>query len=307
MEKINYTLCHGSGNKFVMFDAICEDLSSYINCDFVQKVCHSIECDGVLFATICDKYGYYQMRMFNTDGSEAEMCGNGIRCIARMIHSKHLCSDSFNLVSGDKIYAIKREADLAEGVPSFSVEIGIETKSNDFSLSDTRFVGKKIEALDTDLYFTFLNLGNPHIVSLCDDIDLERLQRLGERVKTLRSIFPNGVNVSMIKYIAPQKIFVATYERGVGLTPSCGTAMTASCTASVMLGTCREGLEVEVQNRGGVVYCTTNIVDSAFITTLKGNATMDSHGSVSPEGDPLSCYPNEEERRAWSEFLESRN
>lgn len=303
-----------------MFDAICEDLTQYMNKEFVQKVCHSIPCDGVIFATrSSDEAIYvngsyytdvplYQMRMFNTDGSEAEMCGNGIRCVARLIGTNYISEDSFELLSGGNIYYIKREEDLADDVPSYSVQIGIGTHNREsFTLSDTRFVGKVIETLDTELYFTFLNLGNPHIVALCDQIDLERLERLGERVKTLRSIFPNGVNVSMMKYIAPQKIFVATYERGVGLTPSCGTAMTASCTASVMLGVCREGIEVEVQNRGGVVYCQTSIFGNIFTTTLKGNATYDSWGEVSSQGELLSNAPIEEERAAWTNFRESIN
>ncbi len=311
MDNIKYILCHGSGNRFVMFDAISEDLRQYMNSDFVQKVCHNIACDGVLFATQSEHISHfgepplYQMRMFNTDGSEAEMCGNGIRCVARLVRSRYLKEDEFEMISGQGTYHIKREKDLAEGVSSFSVSIGIGTHSDDFTLSDSRFVGKRIEALDTELYFTYLNLGNPHIVTLCDQIDLERLERLGERVKTLRPIFPNGVNVSMIKYVAPQKIFVATFERGVGLTPSCGTAMTASCTASVMLGVCRSGVEVEVQNRGGLVYCTTSIFGNIFTTTLKGNATFDSHGEVSPHGEVLSSEVNEYERNAWSNFLES--
>lgn len=289
-----------------MFDAIHEDLEPFINADFVQKVCQNIHCDGVLFAVKREQDAHFVMRMFNTDGSEAEMCGNGIRCVARLVDSEYLHSGDFTMSSGGNDFHIKREEEISDGVATYSVEIPIRTHSVDFTLCDTRFVGKRIEALDTKLYFTYLNLGNPHIVAFCDHIDLEHLARIGERVKSLKSIFPNGVNVSMMKYEYAQKIFVATYERGVGLTPSCGTAMTASCTASVMLGVCREGLPVEVRNRGGMVYCTTSILESGgFSTCLKGNASFDSRGEVSEQGELLSSEPIVAERAAWDKFLES--
>ncbi len=307
MKKIKFILCHGSGNKFVMFDAIKENLESFINADFVQKVCQCIACDGVLFAVRSQQSGIYQMRMFNTDGSEAEMCGNGIRCVARLINELYIGLSEFEVISGGDTFALRSERAMAKGVSTYSVEIPIYTYSDDFTLNESRFVGKRIETLDTELYFTYLNLGNPHIVALCENIDLEQLSRIGERVKSLKSIFPNGVNVSVMKYVADQKIYVATFERGVGLTPSCGTAMTASCSASVMLGVCREDLEVEVQNRGGAVYCTTTISeDGEFQTRLKGNATFDSVGEVSDQGELLTMKPVEHERLAWSNYLESR-
>ncbi len=304
MDKIEYILCHGSGNRFVMINAVEQDLTGLMNVDFVQKICHNNSSDGVLFLTK-DVSGLYAMRMFNTDGSEAEMCGNGIRCVARMVSELYVKEPKFDMVSGKKIYEITHEEQISDGVETFSVEIDIATHSADFTLSQDRFVGKRIEALDTSLYFTYLNLGNPHIVALCDEIDLDHLSMLGERVKKLPMIFPNGVNVSMMKYLSSQQIFVATFERGVGLTPSCGTAMTASCTASTLLGVCRDALPVDVRNRGGAVCCTTTL--SPLVTKLMGNATYDSKGYLSMEGDILELNPIEAERDAWAKFVENLN
>lgn len=305
MDKIEYILCHGSGNRFVMLDAVKRDLTELQNSTFVQKICQNIASDGVLFLTK-DSSGLYAMRMFNTDGSEAEMCGNGIRCVARLVSELYEKSSEFNMVSGKKVYQIKHEEQIAEGVETFSVDIDIATHSDDFTLTSDRFVGKRIEALDTSLYFTYLNLGNPHIVALCEDIDLDHLALLGERVKKLPMIFPNGVNVSFMKYLDKQQIFVATFERGVGLTPSCGTAMTASCTASTLLGVCRDAIAVDVRNRGGMVYCTTTL-EPSIVMKLTGNATFDSIGHLNADGEILDQEPVVVEQEAWAKFIETLN
>ncbi|MFI3279334.1 MAG: diaminopimelate epimerase [Rikenellaceae bacterium] len=303
MDKIKYILCHGSGNRFVMIDAVERDLTELQTADFVQKVCQSNSSDGVLFL-VQKAPGFFAMRMFNTDGSEAEMCGNGMRCAARLVYERYHKYESFKMGSGRKIYNITHQEQIAAGVETFSVDIDIATCSDDFLLTADRFVGKRIEELDPELYFTYLNLGNPHIVALCDEIDLDHLTRLGEKVKTLPAIFPNGVNVSMMKYMSAQQIFVATFERGVGLTPSCGTAMTASCTVSILLGVCREEMTVEVRNRGGMVYCTTSLSPS-IVTTLTGNATFDSVGYVNEQGEILELEPVVTEQEAWGKFVES--
>lgn len=286
-----------------MLDAVAQDLTEFQTAHFVQKICQSNSSDGALFLTL-DPSGRYAMRMFNTDGSEAEMCGNGIRCVARLVSERYVNEQEFEMVSGGKIYKITHHEPMAEGVETFSVDIPIATHSSDFTLTTDRFVGKSIEALDTSLYFTYLNLGNPHIVALCDEIDLDHLSLLGERVKKLPMIFPNGVNVSFMKYLAPQQIFVATFERGVGLTPSCGTAMTASCTASTLLGVCRDNMPIEVRNRGGAVQCTTSL-EPTIVTTLRGNATYNSCGYLNQDGEILELTPLESEREAWAKFVDT--
>ncbi len=303
MNKIDYILCHGSGNRFVMIDGVERDCEQLQTPQFVQKVCQSNSSDGVLFL-VREPSGHYAMQMFNTDGTRAEMCGNGIRCVARLARERYGVGDVFGIESGGRVYATEYVAPVAAGVETYSVDIPIRTSSPDFTLTSSRFVGKRIEALDSSLYFTYLNLGNPHIVAMVDEIDLEHLSALGERVKKLKSIFPYGVNVSEVKYESEQQIFVATYERGVGLTPSCGTAMTASCTASTLLGVCREEREVKVRNRGGEVRCTTSL-EGGITTRLTGNATFDAVGAVDLSGNILELTPVEKEREAWANFVNS--
>jgi diaminopimelate epimerase len=151
----------------------------------------------------------------------------------------------------------------------------------DFPLSERAergWIGQAIEDLDPALRFTFLNLGNPHLVAEVDAIDTEHLATLGERVKTLTELLPRGVNVSLFRHTADQEIYTATYERGVGLTSSCGTAMTACSTAACLLGLCRTGQPIRVRNSGGMVRCCCRISDGQIATSLSGNATYESEG-----------------------------
>ncbi len=292
MQSIEYILAHGSRNLFVMIDALREPIEGGTKDagDFVRAVCETFSSDGLLFLERDEEQPqYYAMNMYNTDGTRAEMCGNGMRLVARFADERYLNAERFTLCSGGREYPIYRAdksvTKLNDGsevqIPNYAVRINIRTASKDFTLSSESFVGERIEQLDEELRFTYLNLGNPHIVAQVPDIDLEKLNQLGERVKELTDIFPYGVNVSMMQPMGDQQIFVATYERGVGLTASCGTAMTASSTTAALLGICRWGEAIEVRNRGGFVKCLCTRSDEGELTTeLIGNATYIERGVI---------------------------
>lgn len=248
----------------------------------VARLCREVgKTDGLLLTVrVEDTFG---MRMFNTDGSEAEMCGNGIRCVARQAQEYVGQSDSFDLFSGGKRHAIRREEPIFGSIPTYCVAIGIRRSTADFTPSLGReegFVGEVIEQLDPTLRFTYLNLGNPHLVAAVERIDLELLSALGEKVKSLQEILPYGTNVSFYRPLGNQTIYTATYERGVGLTASCGTAMTACSTAASMLGYCRHNEPITVLNSGGRVRCCSMLTAEGLVTTLSGNATYEGEGEL---------------------------
>ena len=233
MTNFEIIKCHGSGNDFIMVDTTRMDNAVAIDWSaFARIACnrtHGIGSDGVLLVVRNDE-GIYGMDMLNPDGTHAEMCGNGIRCVARLAKECGYQTRGV-LRSGGRDYPIS-EVESIDGEPAFSVDIPIRLWSKDFAFfaEGEEFVARKIESLDADLEFTALSLGNPHIVAEVESISLEHLSRLGERVLELKELFPNGVNVSLYECRSPHEIFVATYERGAGLTLSCGTAMTASAT-----------------------------------------------------------------------------
>ena len=275
---MEFIKCHGSGNDFILIDAISyHDYSREEWSDFARLACcreSGIGSDGVLLL-VQHADGVYGMDMLNPDGTYAEMCGNGIRCVARLAYERGYIGAEGVLRSGGRDYKVQRIEPI-DGEETFGVDIPINTWSKDFAFygANERFVAKKIEALDSNLEFTALNLGNPHIVAEVESISLEHLTLLGERVLSLKELFPYGVNVSFYERRSSREIFVSTYERGAGLTLSCGTAMTASATAVAMRGRVDAGERIEVRNRGGRVFCTTQLAER-ITTRLEGNATFE--------------------------------
>ncbi len=280
---MEFIKCHGSGNDFILIDATkYSDVSKAEWSDFACKACcreSGIGSDGVLLL-VRHEDGVYGMDMLNPDGTYAEMCGNGIRCVARLAYERGYIAEKDILRSGGRDYNIGRIEPI-DGEETFGVDIQINTWSKDFAFygAEESFVAKKIEALDTNLEFTALNLGNPHIVAEVETISLDHLTALGERVIELKELFPNGVNVSFYERRSSRDIFVSTYERGAGLTLSCGTAMTASATAVAMRGRVDVGERIEVRNRGGRVFCTTRLGEN-IVTRLEGNATFEWYGEA---------------------------
>lgn len=313
MTNFEIIKCHGSGNDFIMVDTTRMDNATAIDWSaFARLACDrtsGIGSDGVLLVVRNDE-GIYGMDMLNPDGTHAEMCGNGIRCVARLAQERGYLGSGV-LCSGGRIFAARRAEDVAQGIESFSVDIPIATWSPSFAFfgSEERFVGKVIEALNGELRFTALNLGNPHIVAAVEDIDMTLLEELGERVKSLKELFPHGVNVSLYKVLSSKSIFVATYERGAGITLSCGTAMTASATAATLLHYVEEGARIEVFNRGGKVVCSTAIAENSIVTTLEGNATFEWVGEARFDGESFAFDKHRDsgEAERWTKFVESLN
>ena len=313
MQNFEIIKCHGSGNDFIMIDITRDSrLQSLDWSAFARLACNreqGIGSDGLLLVERHSD-GIYGMDMLNPDGTHAEMCGNGIRCVARLAAERGYLASGI-LRSGGRDYKISEAEPVAEGIQAFAVDIPIRRWSSDFALFDEgdSFVGRVIEALDSELQFTALNLGNPHIVAAVESVDMNLLKHLGESVIEHKELFPNGVNVSLYECRSRGEIFVATYERGAGITLSCGTAMTASATAASLLDLVERGRRVEVRNRGGRVFCTTELSDQSITTRLEGNATFEWWGSARFEDGELeySIERTTDEGERWLSFVESLN
>ena len=272
--------CHGSGNDFIMVDTTrLEAAAATIDwSEFALKMCNrkeAIGSDGLLLV-VRHEDGVYGMDMLNPDGTHAEMCGNGIRCVARLAAERGYLERGI-LRSGGRDYTISPAEPLAEAIPCYAVDIPIATHSRDFTLlgQGKQLVGEVIPSFDQKLRFTALNLGNPHIVAAVERIDMAHLEHLGQSVKQRKDLFERGVNISLYEAPSEGELFVATYERGAGITLSCGTAMTASSSAAALLGLVKAGTRIKVRNRGGVVHCTTTITSDGIVTRLEGNATYE--------------------------------
>ena len=124
----------------------------------------------------------------------------------------------------------------------------------------------------------------------------------------MKEEFPKGINVSLVKVLGENRIFVATYERGAGITASCGTAMTSSATAMALNGRCNYGKLIEVENRGGAVRCICH-KEGGLHTQLIGNASYISYGEVSSENSKFAYEEQgkfNEEIALYNDFLKAR-
>ena len=258
---IKFIKCHGSGNDFVMIDER-DLLPNILTSDiprFIQSVCDRsgpIGADGVLVVANSEQYDG-KMIMYNSDGTEAEMCGNGMRCVARKLLTVR---ERAEIHVESKIGSVfcRKMPDMHSGVYTVSVVIGpinLNADSVPIQHNGTQVINEIIPEIDPNAQFTALSIPNPHLIAIVPEIDFDKLTNWGEAILNNPQIFPNGINVSMVQKKGDNHIFVATYERGCSITAACGTAYSSSCYVSCMNGVCDYDTSILAQSKGGVSYC----------------------------------------------------
>ena len=241
MYGIKFSKMHGIGNDFVIIDeskgkVISEDEKP----EMCQKLCHrnfGVGGDGVLFVEPSDiaDIGY---RMFNPDGSEAEMCGNGIRCFADFIYRKNILRKekiSVETRAGIKTIEITLEND--EPV-LFKVDMGPATfKASDIPMiSDSdEFLNSPLHVIDRDFNLTAVSVGNPHAIIFVDNLDEIDIEKYGPAIEC-HEAFPEKINVHFTEVKSKNEASMMTWERGAGVTLACGTGATSTAIAGFKLG-----------------------------------------------------------------------
>ncbi len=285
--KISFIKCQGSGNDFILVDETIYryNFSEEQRSEISKALCRrsgKIGADGILFY-IKDHHADARMRIFNPDGSEASMCGNGIRCIAR--HARDITKkESMYIAANTSLYETHHQPDLFPGVHSYSVKIHtVSFNKNEVPVKWNKdiLVDELIPELSDRFRFTAVSMGNPHIVAMTNEENMEELIRIGKIANTNIILFPEGVNVSFCRVKEPHSLVVTTYERGVGITKSCGTAMSASAIVSCKLRLYPFGEFIDVYNNGGMVRCRPFVDDAGkYEVILFGNATFEYEAEV---------------------------
>lgn len=253
--------CHGTGNDFVLIDEINHDygFTEEQRISLAREICDRkgpIGADGILFV-LSSEWADGKMRIFNADGSEPEMCGNGLRCVGRYV-IEVTGKDVVEIETMKASYVVRKAEEIHNGITT--IQITIETVSFDVNTLPMNGPRKehlfdKIKELSETLTFSALSISNPHVVAIVDHIDEKELSIVGEKANTDRTVFPKGVNVNFVKILDEQSIYVKTYERGVGLTQSCGTGMTASSIIVCRKDEKRFDSEIRIFNDGGMIKC----------------------------------------------------
>lgn len=272
---------HGSSNDFILIDEITHE---YHFSEEQRRVLAILLCnrengigaDGILYTMKSDA-AQGRMRVFNSDGSEASMCGNGLRCVARYV-CELLGVEEAIIETMKANLQVKKQDDIFPTVPTYQVEISpvsFQLTDLPLNLSKKNLLNEKIDQLSSDLTFTAVAVPNPHLISVVEDLDnqFDTQKSLSEYVNGPNELFPDGVNVSFVKSIEKGHIYVRTFERGVGFTNACGTAMSASSLVTCLLNLNDLEDKIHVYNDGGMVNCVAHQRGDSYQIDLIGNAT----------------------------------
>ena len=279
--KFSFVKCHGSGNDFPLIDARGGALDAAAWAQVARALADRdgvLGGDGILLLTDGDKAHPFGMVMLNSDGSEAETCLNGVRCVARAGFA------ALGIERGEvrlKTSVAHAEVDVPLAAGVYTVREVAGPASLDVTLWPLSGMGEQIveqtiPMLPSLRTFTAVAMPNPHLVSFVDAVDEAELVRVGEACEAAPYWLPNRANVSFVE-VRGADLFVRTHERGVGLTDSCGSAMAASTFAACLTGRVPFGAEIAVFNRGGLVRAQ---AESDGMVRLSGNATWEFAGTV---------------------------
>jgi diaminopimelate epimerase len=287
--RIAFTKCHGSGNDFPLIDAREIDLRDGEWAAIARTLADRqgpVGGDGILLLTRGDAAHAFGMRMFNSDGSEAETCLNGLRCVARAgFEALGIAAARVRLKTSSAEVALAEP--IAAGVHSVRTlaraAVGIAATG-------------PLEGLPSDRAFVAVSMPNPHLIAFVDSVDEDELVALGAWCEAAPALLPERANVSFVE-MRGDDLFVRTFERGVGLTNACGSAMAASVFAAGLSGRVPWGREVTVFNKGGLVR---GSATEAAEVTITGNATFEYDGAIEADGSGLDVTARRpQEIAAW--------
>lgn len=246
--KLNFTKMHGCGNDYIYMDAMAQDVPNPEKLAVKLSDRHTgIGGDGLIL--ICPSHkADFRMRMFNADGSEGKMCGNGVRCIAKFVYDKGMTDKeeiTLETLGGIKILKLKIKEDENSGknanrgiVESVTVDMGspvLEGRLIPVNIDKNPVISEKIKVLDREFEMTCVSMGNPHAVVLVDNVKDFPLEIYGPAFES-HPLFPERVNTEFVEIIDKETIAMRVWERGSNETLACGTGACACVVAMNLLG-----------------------------------------------------------------------
>ena len=251
---IKFTKMQGLGNDYVYMDAIHQKIENESSlAQFVSNRHFGIGSDGLILICKSD-VADFKMRMFNSDGSEAEMCGNGIRCVGKFVYDKGLTDKT--TVTIETLAGIKTlELNTKEGkVETVKVDMGepiLSPKEIPVISDEEPVKNLMLEAEGRKFKFTCVSMGNPHAITEVENTEKFDVEKYG-KVLEVDKAFPNKTNVEFIQIIDKNHVKMRVWERGAGETLACGTGACATAVACYINGKTDRNVEVELL--GGKLY-----------------------------------------------------
>ena len=246
---LEFIKMHGLGNDYVYMDAINQDIKN--RSELAKKVSDrhfGIGSDGLIL--ICQSnIADFRMQMFNSDGTEAEMCGNGIRCVGKVVYDNGFTDKKelkIETLAGIKKLELITKNEKVEEVKVDMGEPILDPKEIPVISEENPVKDLNLILLDRNFKFSCVSMGNPHAITVLDDdvneFDVEKYGKLAE----INEAFPKRTNVEFINIINKNRIKMRVWERGAGETLACGTGACASAVATILNGYTDRNITVEL-------------------------------------------------------------
>lgn len=250
---MKFAKMHGAGNDYVYVNGFEETVTDPQTLAIaVSNRQFGIGSDGLILI-LPSLAADVRMRMFNADGSEAEMCGNGIRCVAKYAYDHGLVHDkNIRVETAAGIKPLQLFTNCDNLVDKVKVNMGAPLLARQeipmTGSADPQVVAESLTVLDRTFEVTCVSMGNPHCVIFVDDVDQFPVEQYGPAIEN-HPLFPRRINVEFVEIISPNEVRQRTWERGAGETLACGTGASAVTVAGVLTG--RTGRHQLNHLRGG--------------------------------------------------------
>lgn len=240
---MKFTKMHGCGNDYIYVSGFTESIRREEKPDIVRRLSDrhfGIGGDGVIFINPSDEADF-EMEMFNADGTRAEMCGNGIRCVAKFVYDKGLTDEKrITIVSAGKVKTLDLTVEGAGrgAVTRVRVNMGspvLTPAQIPVTAEGDRAVNVPITVDGQEYRMTCVSMGNPHAVFFCEGVAELNLEKIGPSFEN-HERFPKRVNTEFVEVLDRHTVFMRVWERGSGETLACGTGCCATAVACVLNG-----------------------------------------------------------------------
>ncbi len=253
MSQLHFVKMHGCGNDYIYFDCFEQKVEHPEQLSIQLSRPHfGIGGDGIILIEPSSQADA-RMRIFNKDGSEGRMCGNGIRCVGKYLYDSGRVRKevlTVDTLSGIKTLRLKVGQDQVDEV---TVEMGkavLEPEQIPVLLSGPSVVNQVYFLENHPYHITCVSMGNPHCILFCEDVEKIPLEQIGPKFENA-PIFPDRVNTEFVQVLDKNHLRVRVWERGSGETMACGTGACACAVAAVQQGICRMDDEIQVELLGG--------------------------------------------------------
>lgn len=277
-KTLEFIKMHGCGNDYIYFNCFEQEISDPSSLSIkLSDRRFSIGGDGVILVCPSDKADA-QMRMFNADGSEGKMCGNGIRCVAKLCYDEGIAKKdviTVDTLSGIKTIELVKNGDEVTGAKVDMGKAILKPEDIPVALVGNSVIDRSVTVGGKEYEITCVSMGNPHCVIFVDDVDGMDIEAVG-RLFEKHEMFPEQVNTEFCEVVSPTELKMRVWERGSGETWACGTGTCATVVAACLNGISPMGEDILVHLRGGDLVI--NYTDERVIMT--GGATEAFRGTV---------------------------